>query len=276
MLKQRLITAAFLIVFVVSSILALPSHWLGLVFGVVMLIGAWEWSALQKCNHSLGRYLFVAVIAGCCVLAYLAHLQSPTLVYVLYALACIWWLVALAWILTYKGETGVSDSQRRNGMLIGLLVLVPAWLALVTIHSHSDNGPYLLFYLIVLIATADSGAYFAGRKFGKHKLAPMVSPGKTIEGAVGALVASVLVVFGAVLVFEMALVELFWFLPLSLIVVVFSIVGDLSESLFKRRAGAKDSGTILPGHGGVLDRIDSLTSGLPIFAVGLMVFGGGV
>ncbi len=276
MLKQRVLTALVLAPLAIWGILALPSHWLGLVFAFVMLIGAWEWTTLQSCKSSLGRGLFVALIAAAIGLSFYLYQASPSFVPVLYAVACLWWLAALVWIVRYQGGHGVSDAQRSTGMLIGLIVLVPTWLGLVTIHHHSANGPYLLLYVMLLIWAADTGAYFAGRKWGKHKLAPVVSPGKTIEGAVGAMAASLAVALVGAAVFDLAVAELLWFLPLSLLVVIFSIVGDLAESLFKRRVGVKDSGSILPGHGGVLDRIDSLTSALPIFALGLMIFGEGI
>jgi phosphatidate cytidylyltransferase len=142
-------------------------------------------------------------------------------------------------------------------------VLVPAWLALVVLHEHA---PQLVLLLILLVVAADVGAYFGGRKFGRHKLAPAVSPGKTWEGVAGGLVAAML----------MATAGIYWlhltplpFFALSALVVVASIVGDLTESMFKRHAGLKDSGSLLPGHGGVLDRVDSVTAAAPFFLIGL-------
>lgn len=156
--------------------------------------------------------------------------------------------------------------------ITGLLVLIPAWTGLVWIHQL-DRGPYLVLSLLILIWIADSSAYFAGRRWGRHKLAPAVSPGKTREGAYGALAGGLC--WGVTLAF--------WYAPtgglgiglvlLCLVTVLASIIGDLYESLIKRERGLKDSGALLPGHGGILDRIDSLTAAAPVFALGLYVLG---
>jgi phosphatidate cytidylyltransferase len=172
--------------------------------------------------------------------------------------AAVWWVAALIWIVAIP--TAVNSA---TAAVAGLFVLIPAWFALVKLHEH---GPSVLLFLLLLVVAADVGAYFSGRKFGRNKLAPKVSPGKTWEGVFGGL-------FGAALV---AAVGVSWFgvpavpfVALSLIAVIASIVGDLTESLFKRHAGIKDSGSLLPGHGGVLDRVDSVTAAAPVFLIGL-------
>ncbi|MES9871768.1 MAG: phosphatidate cytidylyltransferase, partial [Candidatus Sedimenticola sp. 6PFRAG7] len=157
--------------------------------------------------------------------------------------------------------------------LLGVFVLVPAWAALVMIHGYGEKGPMLLLFSLTLTWVADSGAYFAGRRWGRVKLAPAISPGKTREGVYGALAGSVL--WGLLLA---------WYAPelgplpilviFCLLVCVISVIGDLFESLLKRQAGIKDSGNLLPGHGGVLDRIDSMTAVAPVFAFGLLLLGG--
>ncbi|MEN8176090.1 MAG: phosphatidate cytidylyltransferase, partial [Pseudomonadota bacterium] len=165
-----------------------------------------------------------------------------------------------------------SRGRSRAVLVAGVVLLSAAWAALVSVHRGSPAGAELTLYLLVLIWGADSGAYFAGRIFGKRKLAPALSPGKTVEGAAGAILAAVL----------LALFYAWWRQPgtdvglfslLSIVVVVVSIAGDLFESLLKRREGVKDSGTLLPGHGGVLDRLDSLLAAAPVYYVGLHLFG---
>jgi phosphatidate cytidylyltransferase len=179
--------------------------------------------------------------------------------------AAVWWLVAFVW-LALRAQSG----GRLAAAIVGFLVLVPAGIGLshlVTLHPH---GQLLLLYLLVLIAAADVGAYFGGRTFGRRKLAPHVSPGKTWEGfAAGMLAAATVGVAGAFL-FDMS----FWpWLFLCELVALVSVVGDLTESMFKRHVGLKDSGKLLPGHGGILDRIDSLTAAAPTFLLGLLALG---
>jgi len=150
-------------------------------------------------------------------------------------------------------------------------VLVPAWASLVVIHGVDPQGPRLLLFLMVLIWVADSFAYFAGRRWGRTKLAPVISPGKTREGVYGALAGAVLC--GGGLVWLMPQGNPLLLILFCLLIVLVSVVGDLFESLMKRQAGVKDSGSLLPGHGGMLDRIDSLTAAAPLFLLGLLLLG---
>ena len=275
MLKQRLITVAVLAPLVISAILFLPSLWLGMFLAVSVLIGAWEWAGLQKYSSPVARGGFTLLIGALLYISYdllFGGLQH----YLLYVLgvAFVWWCFTFIMVASYKGQTDISTAQRVSGMFIGVVVLVPAWVGLTYIHAFGDSGPYLLLFLMFLIWAADSGAYFAGRSLGKRKLVPNVSPGKTIEGVVGGLVAALAMVFVFAYFLGFGAAELVWFVPLALFVVIVSVVGDLAESLFKRRVGVKDSSNILPGHGGILDRIDSLTAAGPVFALGLYIFGG--
>jgi phosphatidate cytidylyltransferase len=157
---------------------------------------------------------------------------------------------------------------------IGLILLVPAWLALLFLHSVDSQGPYIVISLFVLIGVADSGAYFAGRSMGLTKLAPVISPGKTLEGVYGALVAGAITAFIIGHLFDYSGINLVSYISVALLCIVFSIVGDLFESVTKRSAGVKDSGSLFPGHGGVLDRIDSLTAAAPLYLLGLSWFPG--
>lgn len=274
MLKQRLFTAAILIPLVVWGVLTLSTATVGWVLALFVLIGSWEWARLIGLTAPLIRIGYAFSVA---VLLWLAQQlvsdAQPAMLIVL-LLAGLWWLVGSAMVFRYRGEVGIQRSGRFIGSIIGVLVLVPTWLALVHLHGHAGRGPALVLFLMVLIWGADSGAYFVGRKWGKRKLAPHVSPGKSVEGVVGGMVTSAVIAVAGMVLFAMPLTSALWFIPLCFVVVLFSVIGDLFESLFKRRVGVKDSGQLLPGHGGVLDRIDSLTTAAPIFTLGLILFGG--
>ncbi len=273
MLKQRLITAAILIPIVLWGILnlsTLPAF--GIVLGIFVVLGVFEWMRLIKLQGSKFQYSYVAVIISG-MLATLVLMQSDFLFFLLLATSVGWWLMQLSQLPGYAGETGVSSENLLENLWSGWMLLVPTWASLIFIHQNPDNGPQLVLFLMVLIWTADSGAYFSGRKFGKNKLAPLISPGKTKEGAYGAFAATGIVAIFGGLWLDLGFFQFIFFILLSMIVVVFSIGGDLLESVYKRKAEMKDSGTLLPGHGGVLDRIDSLMSASPVFALGIWLLG---
>lgn len=268
MLEQRLLTAAILIPAVVWGVLALPTAWLAVPLGMIALLGAWEWTALMQMPTRAARLAYVALLLALGLLVFLAN--AAVLTQGLLLVAVSWWCMALVWVGSYRGQTGLTRRDRLAGPVLGLLVLLPCWLSLLAVHGSSPDGPRLLLFLLILIWTADSAAYFAGRTFGRHKLAPHVSPGKSWEGAAGAAVGTLIVAVVGARLFGYGLAG---FVALCLVTACFSVVGDLMESLFKRRVGVKDSGALLPGHGGVLDRIDSLTAAGPVFAAGLMLLG---
>lgn len=256
MLRQRVLTALILAPFVLLVIFWLPHAVTMGVLAALVLGAAWEWSAFPGFTRRSARIVYVAVVASCVTGAWLLDTDHEPGVLMYGALA--WWLLALIWVAAVPGHV-----NRTAAALAGLFVLVPAWLALVQLHAL---GPQLLLFLLLLVVAADIGAYFAGRRFGRNKLAPRVSPGKTWEGVLGGFAAAAC----------MAAIGVWWldvsalpFLALSVMVVLASIVGDLTESLFKRHAGLKDSGNLLPGHGGLLDRVDSITAAAPVFLIGL-------
>ncbi|MCK5717197.1 MAG: phosphatidate cytidylyltransferase [Thiomargarita sp.] len=257
MLKQRLITAFILMPLIIWVLLALPTQTFAGIIGLFMILGAWEWAGL--CGWKMRLPYTIVLSLG----LYAVWLQdNQHTLYIIY-IACVWWLLALYWIVRYQqGQHLIPKSPIIKGFL-GFLILLPAWLALCILHA--EQGGTAVLFLFFLIWGADTGAYFAGKQWGKHKLADKVSPGKTWEGVMGALVMSSLVALVYIFLEEKPLS----FMLLCLITVAVSILGDLVESLFKREAGFKDSGHILPGHGGMLDRIDSLTSAAPIFVLGL-------
>ena len=261
-LKQRVITAVALGAGVLSCILFLPGYWLALVFALVTLLAAWEWASLIALPSTPLKVIYVLVVAVMLVAAwvYSEHAQTVLLI------AVLWWAASVILVAVY--EPSWLHTSWLWGLLglSGFVVLVPAWLGLVHLH---EQRPALLIFLLVLVSVADISAYFVGKRFGKTKLAPNLSPGKSREGFGGALLACfVLALFG---MYALGLDKTVWvyFVCLCLVCVLLVAVGDLYESLLKRRAGAKDSGTILPGHGGLLDRIDGLTAAAPCFMFGV-------
>ena len=269
-LAKRVATAAALLPLVVLGVLWLPTSWFATGALLFVLAGAWEWSAMAGLQRPATRLLYVLatwLLAAACMGVAEQSWGRPLLL----AAGVGWWLVALAWVVAYQQGRDPSPMRSRAvAALVGWLVLLPSWLGMVFVHA-SEEGPYLVLLLFVIIWSADTGAYFAGRRFGRRRLAARVSPGKTWEGLAGATLAVLLV--AAVTNGESERTGLAWPYATALVVMLVSVLGDLTESLFKRRVGMKDSGTLLPGHGGVLDRIDSLTAAAPVFAAILWASG---
>ncbi|HTY48989.1 MAG TPA: phosphatidate cytidylyltransferase [Steroidobacteraceae bacterium] len=264
MLRARIITAAVLIALLLAIILLLPPWTTVAALTLVVLAGAWEWSAFLKPVGAGMRVGYLLLIGALLPLAWWGS-TGPVGRLAVPAAAVAWWLVALAWVAFAPGRTA-----RWSAALAGALALVPAWLALVRLRLDLARGAQWLLFVLALVWVADIGAYFAGRSFGRRRLAPQVSPGKTWEGVLGgALSSAVLASFGGGWFGLPRMV----FVPLCLVAVAFSVVGDLTESLLKRFAGLKDSGTLFPGHGGVMDRIDSVTGAAPVIFFGLLALG---
>lgn len=266
-LAKRLLTAVVLIPLVVVVVLVVPSLYFSAIFAAFVLVGAWEWGGLMGWPAALRRAYALAFLP----LLFLVYWSGPdgTLGRAIVGLGVLWWAVALLWIVRY--QQGRDFPMPKTGIwrgALGGLVLLPSWTALVAVHGHGNSGPSVVLVLFLVIWAADSGAYFAGRSFGQRRLASRVSPGKTWEGIAGAVLASALVGFGSGIWLGLSVAPLSMFVVLCLAMVPVSVIGDLAESLFKRQAGVKDSGHLLPGHGGVLDRIDSLTAAAPFFALG--------
>lgn len=265
-LAKRILAGGILAAVMVAATLAFPTPWFALLTGAFVVVGTWEWAGIVGWRSRAARLAY----AGGSVLVLLATVwlvgREPGLWGVLLA-ALAWWLVALAWVV--RAQQGLPVDALDHPLarvVVGWLVLAPAWGAFVALHGSGERGPTMVVYLLAVIATADSAAYFVGRRFGKRRLASNVSPGKSLEGVAGALVAVALVATVAAVIGEtdrpLAL------LALSLVTALASILGDLTESTFKRRAGVKDSGSIIPGHGGILDRVDGYTAAVPIFVLG--------
>jgi len=277
MLKQRLLTAAVLMPLFIWGVIALPTSYISLLFALLVTVGAFEWVRLMDGTPSTKqKYRFIALLWVLFIVSGWAS-QHTVLFYLLLVVSAGWWGYAISLLQRYSAHVISCEAQGEVKAFpltampaIGLVLLVPTWISLVVLHSIS---PYWLLFLLVLIWGADSGAYFAGRAFGKRKLAPQVSPGKSWEGVGGAMATTLVIALSGGVLLDVSGAALFGLLLLALITVAFSIVGDLIESLMKRRVGVKDSGTLLPGHGGVLDRIDSLTAAAPIFTLGVTLLG---
>ncbi|MBA4286888.1 MAG: phosphatidate cytidylyltransferase [Xanthomonadaceae bacterium] len=271
MLKQRVITALILLPLILGPIIWFPTPWLYVFLAGPGLIAAWEWTALMGMSESTARYAYLALVSALIAAAWYAGTLGHALWVV--AVGAIWWLHALRLVAGYPANFRQRPPGRLAMSAYGLLMLVPALLGLAMLHG-ADHGGRRIFFLFELVWMADIGAYFAGRRFGKRKLAIEVSPGKSIEGAVGGFVASMLVAaLSASWVFGAGRFDWLPMLLLCALVIAVSIVGDLTESLFKRHRGVKDSGTLLPGHGGVLDRVDSVLAAAPVLALGLALSG---
>jgi len=263
-LRKRISTALVLAAVLISIVLFLPPVATLALLTVLVLAGAWEWSAFLRLPGYLYRSLYVAFLALMMPVAWHVTGTADGRQIIL-AAAVGWWLLALAWI-AFAPQRVASWSAG----LAGVLSLVPAWLALVRLRFDLPDGAQWMLFALLLVFAADIGAFFAGRRFGRLRLAPEVSPGKTWEGVLGGVAASALIAIAGSAWFAVPLRS---FLPLCLAAVAFSVVGDLTESLLKRFAGVKDSGTLFPGHGGVMDRIDSVTGAAPVLLFGLTVLG---
>lgn len=266
--RQRLVTAVLVILPLLVVIFLLPRIFGVLLLAAMALAGAWEWGAFFDPLSQLRRGLLVLAVAAGMALAW--YVGAAAVMPILWV-AVAWWVVAFVWLLRFP--TPIPAWLILMG---SFLVLIPGWLALAQLQLHGgppfnadsqiNDGPQWLTFFFVLIAAADSGAYFTGRAFGKTRLAPNVSPGKTWEGAIGGLIFAGVIASLAAIWFGLSPVFL---VSLCLAVTMASIVGDLTISMFKRHAGLKDSGRLFPGHGGVLDRIDSISAGGPLFVIGL-------
>jgi phosphatidate cytidylyltransferase len=262
-LRKRIITAVILAVLFLAVLLWLPPVATVIVVTALVLAGAWEWSAFLRPSVSIARVAYVAMMALLLLGArYVA--TDPDGRHLILITAMLWWLVALGWIIFAPRSVAPWSAG-----LAGVLALVPAWIALVWLR-YLPHGEYWVLFTLLLVWGADIGAYFAGHRFGRTRLAPSVSPGKTWEGVVGGFALSGIVAVAGSAWFAL---PLYAFVPLCLAAVGFSIVGDLTESLLKRFAGVKDSGTLFPGHGGVMDRIDSVTGAAPVLFFGLTMLG---
>lgn len=284
MLKQRILSAIVMILLVLLALFSLSPLPFTLTLAVLIVLGMWEWAQFAGLKRSVSRAIVAFTTFGLLLFPIMAATQqiqasrfltdetTPLLF-----LGCLWWLFALFLVVRYPTSAKWWTNSISSKFIFGICTLLPFFIGTLALRFYQYNtdeyrGVWLLMYVFLLVWGADSGAYFVGKALGKHKLAPQVSPGKSIEGAFGGLLTSALIAF-AFLHFspenvfgrEITLVP---FMVLSAITVAVSILGDLTESMFKRQVGIKDSSQLIPGHGGILDRIDSLTAAVPVFATG--------
>lgn len=277
MTKTRLLAALIMAPVAIAAILLLSTPWIVALAAVIFLAGLWEWFELAEIEDTLARTVLLVAHLALMVAIVWASRSASGYSYVLFQLASVigvvWWALALLWLRSYDFARNHETWARFFKLAAGALAVIPAWAALAWIHATEPNGHVWLFTALAIVWAADSAAYFAGRHFGKRKLSPRVSPNKTVEGLIGGVLAGVLVGIGGALLAGAAGSQLPLVVLVALAAVLASVVGDLYESLLKRHAGVKDSGHLIPGHGGVLDRIDGVLAALPVFALGKAMFG---
>ena len=273
MLIQRLLAAIVLIPLVIILLFFTQLSVFAYIMIAVVGIAAWEWSQFLHITNKYSRLMFAFFIAVILALLYFMPISfelKSKLYNIILSLSIIWWLVALYLVMSYP-KTIHYWSNIAVKLFFAFFTLFPFFISVIALRSidYQSNcytGAILLLYIFVLVWTTDTGAYFAGRTFGKRKLAPKVSPGKTVEGFIGGVSVALLI---SLVVYYSNLfnLKLNAFFISSFFAILASVLGDLTESMFKREAGIKDSGNLIPGHGGILDRIDSLTAAVPIFTV---------
>lgn len=287
MLKQRVLSAIVMIAFALVALFGLSPLPFTIILSVIIVLAMWEWAQFVGFKRPIARaivalavacLLFFPIIAATDYIRASRFLTDETTP--LLFLGCIWWLIALGLVISYPKSANVWQHSVSAKFIFGFCTLIPFLIGTLALRFYQYQidqyqGTYLLLYVFLLVWGADSGAYFVGRAIGKRKLAPKVSPGKSWEGAIGGVVTSGIIA----LLFLQFVPSVFGreintasFVVLSIITVIVSVLGDLSESMFKRQAGIKDSSHLIPGHGGILDRIDSLTAAVPIFATGFFFF----
>lgn len=277
MLRQRVITALIMAGLFLAAVIFLPLPALAVLFGILVCMGGWEWARLAGLESPVARGAWVAVLAALLVALYiycdLDGSPQREQVQPFLGLAGLWWSFALLWVKGYPGSA-VLWRTRPMRSVMGYLSLALAWLAAVFLLGFPRGG-MLLVVMVIVVAAADIGAYFTGKYFGKHKLAELVSPNKTWEGFWGGVAACALlaVLLWSLLPDHAAHIGLPSVLAVVIITGLYSVVGDLTVSMVKRESGVKDTGSLLPGHGGVMDRLDSLAAAAPVFALGLLLAG---
>jgi len=271
-LKQRLITGLILAPIVLCGVFLLEQTYFSWFFGFVIALAGWEWANLSSFSSQIQRIAYAIVICG------LLYLVSGFSIEWVLLVSVIWWLIAALCVLSFP-DTKAFWAAKPVRCIIGFVVLLPMWKALVfvretdLISAPEWGGLWVILYMLLMVWAADIGAYFSGKAWGKAKLAPKVSPGKSWAGAWGGVASTVILALVAAYILELSSLLTIQLIVITVITAVISIIGDLTESMFKRHRGIKDSSQLLPGHGGILDRIDSLAAAIPVFVCLLLVLG---
>jgi phosphatidate cytidylyltransferase len=266
--RTRVIAAVVMAPIAILSVLYLPSEFFAALVAALMMLGLWEWTLLAGLRNRVSRA--ACLVGNAALMAALVWGAGRELVVfkLVTLLGAVWWLLVLLWLMRFQFASADNAWSRALKLFAGTLSIVPAWAAICWLHATPANGPAWALFALLIVWMADSGAYFVGVRFGKHKLAPRISPGKSWEGFFGGLLATVMLALVALSLLGLRWTSLPELLLLTVVTALFSVAGDLFESLLKRHAGAKDSSHLIPGHGGVLDRVDSLLAALPVFVVG--------
>lgn len=266
MLRQRILTIAVAAPAFIALVLYSSPAFFSYTLLLLLMLAAYEWARLSGLRAVSAGICYSLLCGGLIVLASVFPIPEDYRGWI-YGVTVCWWLVVSVWLVAYQ-RGGLSLRSSILKLLMGLLTLLPPWYALTEIHTAPELGPAWVLLLFLLIWAADIGAYIAGKLYGRIKLAPAISPGKTLEGLVGGMIGAGLVVSLASFYFDSVPILLLGML--GMVTAGLSVIGDLFESLMKRMAEVKDSGSLLPGHGGVLDRIDSMTIAAPLFAFGCL------
>jgi phosphatidate cytidylyltransferase len=284
MLLQRIITASILAAMVALAVFLLPIDYFSLLLAIIALLGGWEWGNLIGINSLIKRLLFLVMMLipmlGIQFWTQLLELTATILDWTdirTYSGALEWlvvapvmfWILMMVMIRNAPGGMLKLELKMRYKVLVGWFIIVATWMFLSRLRSF--YGPEMTMYFLLLIWTADVAAYFVGKKYGTIKLSPEISPGKTVQGMYGALASGALCGVILCLIYLFPLMISADFVLLSALTVLISIYGDLFFSVVKRQGGFKDSGSILPGHGGILDRIDSIVAAAPFFYAGVFL-----
>jgi phosphatidate cytidylyltransferase len=269
--KQRVITALLLTPVAIALILYAPSLLFGVVIAALCLLASWEWTRMSGMRSRPVRAVLIAFCAA--AMLFLWWVADDAFGWVVIAAGSVWWVLALVWLTHFSFGAAPTRENVALKLAAGALSVLPAWTAMMTLHGSQPAPHAWALYALVLVWAADTFAYLAGRRWGKVKLAPAISPGKTIAGVYGALVGSSVVALIGGWWLGVRGAGLIGLVALALIAVCFSVVGDLFESLIKRHCNVKDSGTLFPGHGGAYDRLDGVFAALPVFALGKHLLG---
>jgi phosphatidate cytidylyltransferase len=264
MLKQRILTAVILGSVVISIITTGSLPLFSMLMGLFVVVGAWEWAGLSGSDNQLYRTGYAMLTAG--LFYFLFFIMDNSYSHGIYIIGTLWWCLASVMVALYQCGRPAIPKTNTLKYLFGFFVLIPATLSLINLYG-TDSGPLLVLLLFFLIWVIDSAAYFVGSCWGKKKLAYRVSPGKSWEGFLASLLAAGIMALVYVESGLITVTNTLYLIVLFIITAGFSVIGDLFESMYKRNANLKDSSQLLPGHGGVLDRIDSLTAAVPIYAL---------
>lgn len=276
MLRTRVITAVILAIIAALGIFALPVNGFALFITFIAAVATWEWSRLSGLTRLPSQLIYVLAMLAFIAILYCALVNNYISQFQVLTVGVFGWLLAFILVVNYPKTSGTLTSSWLR-LLMGVWMILPLWAGLLTLKQQEHNN-LLLFYVLLIVWVADIGAYFAGRRFGNKKLAPKVSPGKSWAGFYGGLGSVILLTIGALIFVDASIkpvtFDYAWqFMLMSIVASVFSVLGDLFESMLKRHVGFKDSSSLLPGHGGVLDRVDSTAAAVPVFSFLFLLFG---